>query len=176
MIAAAWRYMLWHSVQTCVQRCWRLNSMHLGDLHFFGCCGNVVRTPLWYDTGLTGKLITKQKLLHVLNYAFVSMSHFFWKVQYHLCTCPYFACPGAASWPKGVWHLKMFEVYIPTLETTIFVLIPTLEPDWCIRVPGCKNRPVFYLRPGFHKFVKFLPVRNGLLSKAPCILLVNSYT
>ena len=30
--------------------CWRLHSVHLGDLHFFfERCRNAVRTPLWCD-------------------------------------------------------------------------------------------------------------------------------
>ena len=31
------------------------------------------------------------------------------------------------------------------------------------------HRPVYYPGPRFNKFVKFPPVRNGLLSKAPCM-------
>jgi len=59
----------------------------------------------------------------------------------------------------------LFEVYIPTLETTIFVLIPTLESAWCIKCTGCKKPASLLPGTRFHKFVKIPPVRNGLLSK-----------
>jgi len=52
--AAAWRFMRLYSVFTAYsQRCWRLPSAHLSDLHLFERCGNAVRTPLWCERGLT---------------------------------------------------------------------------------------------------------------------------
>jgi len=52
--AAAWRSRRLHSISTAfAQRCWRLHIAHLGVRHFFKRCVNAVRTPLWFDRGLT---------------------------------------------------------------------------------------------------------------------------
>ena len=63
--AAARRSRRLHSVSIAFpQRCWRLHSAHLGDLHFLKRCGNAVRTPLWCDMGF--KYITMSEINAVL--------------------------------------------------------------------------------------------------------------
>jgi len=78
------------------------------------------------------------------------------------CTCHYFARPGGRRADPGEFDiLKYLKSKSP--RDNHFCL--NSHPWACLVhqiVSGLKKpAKVYYLGPGFHKFVKFLPVRNG---------------